>query len=301
MNVPLSHRWGSFLWAFALLLATATASAQEPLTKAKALYDAAAYEEALTLLASVQVPEAQQYKALCMLALGRSQDATGAVELLVSTSPTFEPSPEEVPPRFVTLVVEAKKKLLPSIARRTFSEGRDQFRSGDREAALKKFDLVMTLTSNPIFTGTSEAEDLRTLASGFIELARASAPPARPEPKAAESTSTSTPASTPAPELAKVAAAPVPTGPAPEVVQPVAIRQGIPPIPSGMSGLGSPTASVKVLIGVDGKVIGASMQQPSHPVYDREVLKAARDWLYEPATLNGRPVPSEKVVTIQLR
>jgi hypothetical protein len=43
------------------------------------------------------------------------------------------------------------------------------------------------------------------------------------------------------------------------------------------------------------------MQQTSHPLYDRLVLQAAREWLYQPATLNGKPVPSEKVVTIQLR
>ena len=38
----------------------ATVSAQEPLTKAKALYDAAATEEALTVLAPVHEPEAQR-------------------------------------------------------------------------------------------------------------------------------------------------------------------------------------------------------------------------------------------------
>jgi hypothetical protein len=287
MNVPLSHRTGQFLCAWALLLTAATAAAQEPLAKAKALYDAAAYEEALTLLGPVQAPEAQQYKALCMLALGRAQDANGAVEMLVSSSPTFEPSAEEVPPRFVTLVVEAKKKLLPAIARRTFSEARDQFRNGDREEALKKFDLVLALMSGPVFKDTTDAEDLRTLASGFIELARASA---RPEPKPV----------TPAPEPPKVAEAPV-AGPPPEVVQPVALRQSIPPVPAGTSGLGSPTASVRVQIGVDGKVVEATMQQASHPLYDRMVLQAAREWLYQPATLNGKPVPSEKVVTIQLR
>jgi hypothetical protein len=291
MNAPLSHR-PCFLLSgvVTLFLVAATAAAQEPLTKAKALYDAAAYEEALTLLAPVHVPEAQQYKALCMLALGRSQDATGAVEILVSASPTFEPSAEEVPPRFVTLVSEAKKKLLPGIARRTFTEGREQFRSGDREEALRKFDLVLMLTSSPVFKETSDAEDLRTLASGFIELARAATPatpvtPARPEPK---------------PEQPKVVEAPAPSVP-PEVVQPVAVRQPIPPIPSGMNGAGSPTASVRVQIGTDGKVVAAVMQQASHPLYDRLVLQAARDWLYTPATLNGRPVPSEKVVTIQLR
>jgi hypothetical protein len=56
-----------------------------------------------------------------------------------------------------------------------------------------------------------------------------------------------------------------------------------------------------VEIGTDGRVVNASMQQTSHPLYDRLVLQATREWLYTPAMLNGRPVPSEKVVTIQLR
>ena len=286
MNAPLSHRPRMILCGIvAVFFVTTTAAAQETLAKAKALYDAAAYEEALTLLAPEQVPEAQQYKALCMLALGRSQDATGAVETLVSATPTFEPSADDLPPRFVTLVAEAKKKLLPGIARRTFTEGREQFRSGNHEQALRKFDLVMTLTSSPLLKETPDAEDLRTLASGFIDLARASAA-ARPEPKA--------------PEPPKVAEAAAPSVP-PDVVQPTAIRQPIPPIPSGVNGLGSPTASVRLEIGTDGKVVGAVMQQSAHPLYDRMVLQAARDWLYTPAMLNGRPVPSEKIVTIQLR
>jgi tetratricopeptide (TPR) repeat protein len=286
MNAPLSQRSCMILCGIvAVFFVTTTAAAQETLAKAKALYDAAAYEEALTLLAPEQVPEAQQYKALCMLALGRSQDATGAVETLVSATPTFEPSADDLPPRFVTLVADAKRKLLPGIARRTFTEGREQFRRGDHEQALRKFDLVMTLTSSPLLKETPDAEDLRTLASGFIDLAHASAA-ARPEPKA--------------PEPPKVAEAAAPSVP-PDVVQPTAIRQPIPPIPSGVNGLGSPTASVRLEIGIDGKVVGAVMQQSAHPLYDRMVLQAARDWLYTPAMLNGRPVPSEKIVTIQLR
>jgi TonB family protein len=282
------------------VLVGATASAQEPLTKAKALYDAAAYEEALTVLAAESLPEAQQYRALCMLALGRAEDATGAVELLVSSTPTFEPSAEDVSPRFVTLVTEAKKKLLPGIARKTFNEAREQFKTGDREAALKKFDLVVTLTSSPEFKDSTDAEDLRTLASGFIELANATASLA-----AHADARTSAPAPTDTLTTVPIAEAPTPaetvaTQPA-EVIQPVVIRQTIPPVPSGISGLGSPTASVRVEIGADGKVVNATMQQPSHPLYDRQVLQAAREWLYSPALLNGRPVPSEKVITIQLR
>jgi outer membrane biosynthesis protein TonB len=204
----------------------------------------------------------------------------------------FEPSADDVPPRFVTLVSEAKKKLLPGIARKTFNEGRDQFKSGDREAALEKFDLVLNLTASPGFKDTADAEDLRTLASGFIELARATA---------AAAAKAVPPAAPPEPETPKAAQAQPVVSVAADVIQPVVVRQTIPPVPSGLSGLGSPTASVKVEIGIDGKVVNASMQQSSHPLYDRLVLQAARDWLYTPALLNGRPVPSEKVVTIQLR
>ena len=307
MNVALSHRpvrrpRGTRVRALCggvlLLCAAATVSAQEPLTKAKALYDAANYEEALAVLGPVQEPEAQQYRALCMLALGRAKDATGEVDLLIASVPTFEPSSEDAPPRFVSLVSDAKKRLLPGIARKTFNEARDQYKSGDRAEAAKKFDLVVTLASTAGFKDTSEAEDLRTLASGFIELARASTPP-RPEPKA--------PA--PAPESPRIAEATPAAAPStsksavasPDVSQPVVVRQTIPPIPSGITGIGSPTASVRVEIGTDGRVLNASMQQSSHPLYDRLVLQAAREWLYTPAMLNGRPVPSEKVVTIQLR
>ena len=71
MSASLSLREHLAIGVIAVLCVGVTAFAQEPLTKAKALYNAAAYEDALTLLAPVEVPEAQQYKALCMLALGR--------------------------------------------------------------------------------------------------------------------------------------------------------------------------------------------------------------------------------------
>jgi Gram-negative bacterial TonB protein C-terminal len=305
MRVARAHWSVPLLCAVVLVCGGAALLAQEgPLAKARALYDSAAYEEALTVLASLEAPQAQQYRALCLLALGRTQDAKNAVDLLVSGTPLLDLSSEDVPPRFVTLVSEAKKRLVPAIARKTFNEGRDQYRSGEREQAVVKFDLVLSLTEMPGFKETDDAEDLRTLASGFIDLARATAA-ARPEPKAAdskaaESTSPAGKASEPAapPALAGVAPA---AGRAADIVQAVAIRQTIPAVPSGIAGLGGPTAAVKIAIGPDGKVMAAAMQQTSHPLYDRMVLQAARDWLYTPATLNGKPVASEKVVSIQLR
>jgi TonB family protein len=260
------------------------AAAQEPLKRAKALYDAAAYEDALTVLTPVDMPEAQQYKALCLLALGRAQDAAGAVEKLVAAQPMFEPSAQDVPPRFVTLVSDTKRKLLPSLARRTFNEGREEFRNGSREEALVRFNLVMTLTSDPSFKQSADAEDLRTLAAGFIDLAKATAPPSAPAPAVAAS----------APEPSR-------SLDPPEIVQPIVVKQFIPPVPAEVGTQGGPVLSVRVVIGTNGKVTDASIQQPSHPLYDRLVLQAARDWTYQPAKMNGRPVTSEKVVTVQLR
>src|SRR5262245_32558596 len=233
------------------LAAASPAIAQEPLTKAKALYDAAAYEDALTVLTPVDAPEAQQYKALCLLALGRSSDALGAVERLVNAQPTFDPSAQDAPPRFVALVSEAKRKLLPALARRAFNEGKDQFRNGSREEALRRFDLVLALTSDPLFKQSSDAEDLRTLASGFIDLATAAAPAAAPAPA---------PAAPPA-ERARTEA--------PEIVQPVAIKQFIPPVPRAITGQGNATLSVKLVIGADGRVQESSIQRSANPIYDR--------------------------------
>ncbi|HEY1306531.1 MAG TPA: TonB family protein [Vicinamibacterales bacterium] len=287
MSVVLRLRWSSAcgLPIAAMLCLAPDAAAQEPLAKAKALYDSAAYEDALTILTPVEAPEAQQYKALCLLALGRSKDAVGAVERLVTAEPTFEPSAQEVPPRFVALVSDAKRRLLPTLARRAFNEGRDQFKNGSREEALKSFDLVMTLTSDALFKQSSDADDLRTLASGFIDLAKATAPPPPPAPveAAAKPPESSPPTQTP------------------EIVQPIVVKQFIPPVPSELNDQGGPTLSIRVVIGASGKVTDATVQQSAHPLYDRLVLQASRDWVYQPATLNGRPVPSEKVVTVHLR
>jgi TonB family protein len=279
------------------------ATAQEPLTKAKALYDAAAYEDALTVLTQVEIPEAEQYRALCLLALGRSQDAATVVEHLLTAEPLYEASAQDAPPRFVALVAETKRKLLPQLARKAFSEARDQFRNGARQDALRRFDLVMALTSDPSFKQTDEAEDLRTLASGFIDLAKA-APAAPAAPPAAATPAQNGPVATTA-AASKVPESKAPEKPRvsepPEIVQPVVVKQFIPPVPAEIGTQGKPTMSVRVLISPNGRVTDASIQQSAHPLYDRLVLQASRDWIYEPAMMNGRPVLSEKVVTIQLR
>jgi TonB family protein len=261
---------------------SASAGAQQAPGDFKELYAAAEYERALEILAPLETLEALQYKALCLLALGRQDEAGATVKALVTASPTFVPSPDEAPPRFVELVASVRRVQLPVIARRLFAEGRERFAEKKSADAITRFELVLTLLADPAFQDAAAAQDLQTLAKGFIDLAQATAP--LPPPTE--------------PVRAPVVAPPTQRAP-PSVTQPVPIAQEVPGVPRDAVGRLGPLLIVAVDIDAAGKVTGATLRQSSHPLYDRMVLQAARQWRYEPATLDGVPVPSSRVVTIQ--
>jgi hypothetical protein len=64
---------------------------------------------------------------------------------------------------------------------------------------------------------------------------------------------------------------------------------------------GEMKGAVRVTIGKDGKVKLATMVTPIHPAYDSQVLAATRDWLYDPATLDGQPVESERLIELRVQ
>jgi TonB family protein len=254
----------------------------------KSLYAAAEYDKALEVVASLESVEAQQYKALCLLALGRQAEASTAIETLVNSSPTFIPSSEDAPPRFVELVTKARQKLLPTIARRVFVEGREKYGEKQNEEALRRFSLVLTLLSDPAFSDANTKQDLETLAKGFIDLANAAAPPVKAD--------AAPPEPVPSPPVA-----PTPTAPPPKVVPPTALVQTVPPMPTDLASRIDAKLVLVVLIDETGKVTSATVKESAHPVYDRIVSQVARTWRYTPATRNGVPIPSEQVVTIQVK
>jgi TonB family protein len=59
--------------------------------------------------------------------------------------------------------------------------------------------------------------------------------------------------------------------------------------------------AIKVTISAHGTVEAAEILSPTDRRYDRELLNAARGWTYQPATRNGIPIQSEKVVSVHLR
>ena len=97
----------SILVAGMLLLATGALAQDRDLNAARDLYASAAYDDALDMLnqlRSTEHPASQsraieQYRAFCLLALGRSADAEQAIEAMVAAEPTFQPGESDASPR----------------------------------------------------------------------------------------------------------------------------------------------------------------------------------------------------------
>lgn len=276
-------------------------AADEPLEDAKALFAAASFDGALAALdrldsANGGRPEALEYKALCLLALGRSADAQKITETLVTTVPTFAPADADLSPRFVELLTETRRRMVPVIARKLFADAREQYRAKNHADAQRTFEQVVTLASDGVWRETADADDLRTLASGFLDLLDGAPAAAKAAPAAA--------AQPVAPTVIPPAAAPVATAAAlGQVEAPVPIRQAMPQwvAPDRVSALRTFHGAIKVRIGADGHVVDVAMATATHPDYDTMLLQAARTWVYKPATRNGQPIEVEKVVEFYLR
>ena len=278
---------------------SAAAAAQNDLGEAKAKYEEAAYEDALTTLTKASASttadrvQLEQYRALCLIALGRISEAERAVAALVDADPTYVPPSSVASPRVLAMIAEIRRKELPGVARRVLDSGRAAYEAKDIPRAQRQFDLLLKLLDDPIMEGRPEREDLLAVARGFSTLLVAA--PA-PRPPAAE---TERPAAPPA-----TAAGTPPAAPAVSTFVPASVIQESLPIwtpPNPAVARNEYNGAVKVRIGTDGRVKAATMDRPTHPAYDTALLNTARSWLYKPATQNGTPIESERVIAVRLR
>jgi TonB family protein len=60
------------------------------------------------------------------------------------------------------------------------------------------------------------------------------------------------------------------------------------------------TGAVEVLIDESGKVLSARMAMPVQPTYDKQLLQAALNWKYRPATKDGMPARYIKIINVRL-
>jgi TonB family protein len=286
------------------VLAASHAGAQDAdLTAARDLYASAAYDDALAVLnrlRSSDHPASQsraieQYRAFCLLALGRPVDAEQAIEAVVAAEPTYTPGDGDASPRIRSAFTAVRRRMLPSIIQQKYAQAKAAYDRKDFRAAADGFTQVLNALADQDVAaeaGRPPLSDLRTLAGGFQELAaKASAPPPAPAPPV-------------------VAAAPPPPPPAPAplriytggetgIVAPAVINQALPPFPGQV--LIPRNGKLEVVIDEIGAVESVVMTSSVSQTYDAMVIAAAKAWRYKPATLNGMPVKFRKTVQITIK
>src|SRR5687767_3005313 len=104
-----------------LAVAMLSGQAQAPdtvteLAAARQLYAAASYEEALDRLGRLTAPGAladqvDTYRALCLLALGRTRESESVVQRILERNPKFVVDEREVSPRLVTVFRSVRARL----------------------------------------------------------------------------------------------------------------------------------------------------------------------------------------------
>lgn len=273
-------------------LGSAAQAQQSQLAAARDLYASARYDEALSLLNGLPGGDSpdrksiEQYRSLCLLALGRGSEAERAIAAVVTVDPLFVPGEAEASPRVRAAFSEVRHRLLPEIAASRYGVAKAAFDRQDYAVAEPRFRELLTLLNDPQM-GTRLA-DLRVLAKGFLDLTVAAATPP-PEPVK--------PNPLPSPPTA-VAADHIWSADAPGVTPAVTLKQTVPRVPIAISKQTRDRGLLEVVIDEEGRVIGVTLRTSIHPVYDPQLMTAARQWKYQPATVNGVPVRSRKLVQI---
>jgi TonB family protein len=137
--------------------------------------------------------------------------------------------------------------------------------------------------------------DLRTLVSGFLDLAIAATP--APEPPKPVAPIVPPP---PAPVVPQPDPNRIYTTTDPDVVAPVIVHQDIPRMTPIMKQQARPRGVLEVVIDEQGRVSAISVRESIQPMYDAELLTKGRDWRYQPATLNGAPVKFRKMIQLNV-
>ena len=229
---------------------------------------------------------------MCLLALGRGPEAESAIAAVVTADPGYQPSEADASPRVRAAFSDVRKRLLPEIVTTRYAVAKAAFDRKDYASAEQVFRQVIALLDDPDMGG--RLSDLRTLASGFLDLSVAAAAPP-PEPAKKE----------------PVAAAGATAGAAAgsesrlydgrrDVTPPVPVRQDVPRIPPSLALQARDHGVLDLTIDERGRVVSLTVRQSVHPMYDTLLMTAAREWRYQPATLAGKPVKFRKLIQVNV-
>jgi TonB family protein len=285
----------------AAALASPAFAQQSPLAAARDLYASARYDEALAVLNGMQSSNGgavdrraiEQYRSLCLLALGRGSEAESAIAVVVTVDPLFVPGEADASPRVRAAFSDVRQRLLPEIARARYATAKATFDRKEHAAAEREFRALLALLDDPQMGG--RLSDLRVITAGFLELSAAAAAPP-PEPKKKEE-----PAPLPAPPAPAVQSrARIWSADDAGVTPPAPIRQDLPRVPAAITSQTRDRGLLELTIDEQGRVTGITIRKSVHPMYDSQLMVAARDWRYKPAMVGGLPVKFRKLIEIMV-
>jgi hypothetical protein len=274
------------------------------LATAKVLYAAASFEEALSQLSAAaptdDPDQVDTYRALCLMALGRENEAALSLERLLDRNPFHSLTDAEVSPRLVTMFRDVRTRRLPTAARDLYMRARTRYDERSFAAAAELLRDLLTALGREDLDGQAGLADLKLLAEGFLrltetEIARAtetssvSPPPPLPMPPPGS------PPVDPADASGRaMGGSPAPVVYSPEdrhVVGPVEVTRRVPnwnPPPTVKRGVYH--GLIEVVISERGTIERAEILISIAPSYDPVLLDATKTWKFRPASLDGTPV-----------
>jgi TonB family protein len=265
----------------------------------KELYASASFEEALTKISSIEdavgIEQAEQYRALCLLGLGRTSEAEQSLERMVVANPLYIVPDADVSPRLVSMFREVRRRILPSAARDLYAEAKSNYDGKRYGPASTQFrELLAVIADSDMAEHAQGLSDLKMLADGFLKLSEAEQTAARraAEQQAAAVVAAQQQALMPPPIYGDSDAG---------VTAPVELERRMPawnpsPAVAGFEYRGL----LEIVVSEQGQVEGAFMRRPSHPAYDAPLLNAVKAWRFRPATRDGAPVKYRKAFEIVL-
>lgn len=291
----------------AILALGAGLGAQDSLRDAKDLYASASYEAALSTLTKLSDAEssapdvrrqAEEYRAFCLFALGRTGEAESVAEGIIKKDPFAELDPADASPRLEAMFTSVRKRLLPSLIRervKTARSGLDRKDYPAVEPPLMQARLMIT-DAEKLGVQDDSLSDLGVLVDGFLQVIRfaseqrdsSNSSPAAAAPKAATPSSPATVARARTYSVADEGVTP-----------PVVIDQRMPAVTQSMVKIAQTTHKsgiLEVTIDESGDVVDTIVRQPLMPAFDQLVASSARRWKYRPATLDGVPVRYVKMI-----
>ena len=243
--------------------------------------------------------EVAGYQVLCLLALGRTDDAQKGIEALVKADPLYRPSESTMSPRTRVRFDAVRRELLPTIVQQAYDKAKAAFDRKELAVALVEFDRVVALLDEPGLADVQSMADLRRLATGFRDLSKAAVAdvPAAPAAASANMSAPAVATPPPAPDPARTY-----TGDDAGVVPPMVVSRRTPAWQprNDIEKRREFRGVLDLVIDEAGDVTSAVLGKSIHPVYDRELVDRSRTWKFRPATKDGVPVRYRMRIEIRL-